>query len=161
MASAETSTMPQANVYPSQFPAPSHSTSGLINNVLTTATSIAFSDKIVITLSQAGRLSHWTHVSLASASADPMNPNPISSGDPENDLLPMSHLTATTVLGGTKREDEIVRQTLATTIASAILMKRPSESRLLVLGLGFENAVGTLTERALFDEAVGLVLEVL
>ncbi|KAM3423118.1 hypothetical protein BST61_g574 [Cercospora zeina] len=161
MASIGMDTLSQANVHPAPFPAPSHTALGLINNVPTTATSIAFSDKIVITLSQAGRLSHWTHVSLASDSADPMNPNPISSGDPENDLLPMSHLTATTVLGGTKREDEIVGQTLATTIASAILMKRPSESRLLVLGMGFENAAGTLTERALFDEAVGLVLEVL
>lgn len=73
----------------------------------------------------------------------------------------MSHLTATTVLGGTKREDEVVGQTLATTIASAILMKRPSEQRLLVVGLGLEDAAESLTGRAQFDEAVGLVLAVL
>lgn len=151
----------QANVFPASFPAPSRSTSGLVNDTLTTVTSIAFADKIIITLSQAGKLSHWAHVALASTSADPMNPNPVSSGDPENDLLPMSHLTATTVLGGTKREDEVVGQTLATTIASAILMKRPSEQRLLVVGLGLEDAAGSLTGRAQFDEAVGLVLAVL
>ncbi|KAI5367563.1 Putative proteasome assembly chaperone 3 [Septoria linicola] len=152
---------PQVSVYPSPFPAPSRTTSGLINNTLTTVSSIAFADKIVITISQAGKLSHWTHVSLASSSADPMNPTPISSGDPENDLLPMSHLTATTVLGGTKREDEVVGQTLATTIASAILMRRPSEERLLVVGLGLEDAARSLTGRTPFDQAVGLVLEVL
>lgn len=90
-----------------------------------------------------------------------MRPGPISSGSPENDLLPMSHLTATTVLGGTKREDEIVGQTLAATVASAILMRRPSEERLLVLGLGIENASEGLSGRAQFDEAIGLILQVL
>lgn len=73
----------------------------------------------------------------------------------------MSHLTATTVLGGTKRDDEVIGQTLATTIGSAILMKRQHEERLLVVGLGLEDAAGTMTGRTQFDEAVGLVLDVL
>jgi proteasome assembly chaperone 3 len=149
------------NVFPAPFPAAGSSTSGTINNTPTTVTSLAFADKILITISQDGKLSHWVHVPLASTSADPMNPTPMSSGNPENELLPMSHLTATTVLGGTKPGDEVVGQTLATTIASAILMKRPSEERLLVLGLGLENASTGLTGRTQFDEAVGLVLEVL
>lgn len=87
-----------------------------------------------------------------------MSSGPISSSDSENNLLPMSHLTATTVLGGTKREDEVIGQTLATTIASAILMKRPHEERLLVMGVGLQ---GGMADRAQFDEITGLVLEVL
>lgn len=90
-----------------------------------------------------------------------MNPGIIQSTSSEHSLLPMSHLTATTVLGGTKPEDEVVGQTLATTIASAVLMKSPGEERLLVFGLGIENAAERLTGRSEFDEVVGLVLEVL
>jgi len=79
--------------------------------------------------------------------------------DSENSLLPRGDLTATTVLGGTKREDEVVGQTLATTIASAILMKRGSEERLLVVGLGLERA--SEMGRKGFEETVGLVLDCL
>lgn len=78
---------------------------------------------------------------------------------PENDLLPRSDLTATTVLGGTKREEEVIGQTLGTTVASAVLMKRPSEERLLVLGLGLEDAASM--NRTVFEEIVGLVLDCL
>ncbi|KAK4506081.1 hypothetical protein PRZ48_004046 [Zasmidium cellare] len=149
------------NVHPSPYPAPSKSTSGTVNGRLTSVTSMAFADKILITITQAGKLAHWVHVPLSSASADPMNPGPLAGSGSEHDLLPMTHLTATTVLGGTKREDEVVGQTLATTIGSAILMKRSGEERLLVVGLGLEDAAGSLTGRAQFDEVVGLVLEVL
>lgn len=62
-------------------------------------------------------------------------------------------------MGGTKREDEVVGQTLATTIASAILVKRPSEERLLVVGLGLQNA--SQMGREGFEEVVGLVLDCL
>lgn len=142
------------------FPAASTSTSGIINDTVTDITSIGFADKILITISQAGRLSHWVHVPLSAASADPMNPGVLTSAS-ENSLLPLSHLTATTILGGTKREDEVVGQTLATTIASAILMKKPTEERLLVLGLGIDSAATSLTNRSQFDEVIGLVLQVL
>lgn len=153
-----TTAAPQVNVYPSPFPAPSKSASGIIDDTLTEVSSIIFSDKILITVSQAGKLAHWVHVPLSKASADPMSSGPVSSYDPENRLLPMSHLTATTVLGGTKRDDEIVGQTLATTIASAILVKRPHEERLLVLGVGLQSG---MAGRAQFDEITGLILEVL
>ncbi|CAK4029984.1 Hypothetical predicted protein [Lecanosticta acicola] len=151
----------QANVFPAPYPAASKTTSGLVNGRLTNITSMAFSDKIVITITQAGKLAHWVHVPLATISADPMNPGHVSNGASENSLLPMSHLTATTVLGGTKRDDEVIGQTLATTIGSAILMKRQHEERLLVVGLGLEDAAGSMTGRAHFEEAVGLVLHVL
>lgn len=149
------------DVQPAPFPAPSKTSSGVANDRLTTVSSISFTDKLLITVSQAGKLAHWVHVPLATAAADPMNPGNMnfSNSDPENALLPRSDLTATTVLGGTKREDEVVGQTLATTIASAVLMKRPNEERLLVLGLGLENA--RITGRQGFEEVVGLVLDCL
>ena len=96
---------------------------------------------------------------MASTSTDPFNPGLFPSHDAENELLPMSHLTATTVLGGTKRDEEIVGQTLATTIASAVLIKRPAEERILVLGLGIKG-LGSFG-REQFNEVVGLILEVL
>lgn len=161
MAAATEVSQPQVSAYASPYPAPSKSTSGTVNGRLTSVSSIGFSDNILITISQAGKLAHWVHVPLSTASVDPMNPGPLAGSGSENDLLPMTHLTATTVLGGTKREDEVVGQTLATTIGSAILMRRSSEERLLVVGLGLEDAAGSLTGRAQFDEMVGLVLEVL
>ncbi|KJX94064.1 hypothetical protein TI39_contig4221g00003 [Zymoseptoria brevis] len=155
-----TSTLPAPTAFPSPFPVPSKSTCGHINGVLTEVSSMVFSDKILITISQAGKLAHWVHVPLATATADPLS-GPISNSSSENELLPMSHLTATTVLGGTRRDDEIIGQTLATTIASALLVKRPQEERLLVIGAGWVNAAETLTGRAQFEEVLGLVLEVL
>ena len=71
----------------------------------------------------------------------------------------MTHLTATTVLGGTKRDEEVVGQTLATTVGSAILIKRPQEERMLVLGLGL-NGMAEMG-RTEFDAVVGLVFECL
>ena len=49
--------------------------------------------------------------------------------------------------------------TLATTIASAILVKRSSESRMLVVGLGVKG-LGSLGREG-FEEVVGLVLDCL
>ncbi|KAK6398945.1 hypothetical protein LTR65_000502 [Meristemomyces frigidus] len=149
------------DVHPAPFPAASKSSSGVATNLVTTVSTVSFSDKLLITISQAGKLAHWVHVPLATASADLMNPGGMQyhSMDSENALLPRHDLTATTVLGGTKREDEIVGQTLATTLASAILMKRPREERLLVVGLGLQDASGM--GRSGFEEIVGLVLDCL
>lgn len=131
----------------------------MAHNLLTTVSTIIFTDKILMTISQAGKLSHWVHVPLATSKSDPMNPGHFPADSSESALLPRSDLTATTIMGGTKREDEVVGQTLATTIASAILVKRPSEERLLVVGLGLQNA--SQMGREGFEEVVGLVLDCL
>jgi len=157
--------MEPLNIQPTTFPAPSKFNSGLANNFPTTVTSLTFTDKLLITISQAGALSHWVHVPLSTASADQMNPGAqfpsasIDDEDTESSLLPRRDLTATTVLGGTKREDEVVGQTLATTIATAVLMQRPRDERLLVLGLGLKDA--SRMKRQGFEEVVGLVLDCL
>jgi proteasome assembly chaperone 3 len=143
------------------FPAHTRCIRRTVNDIITEATAISFADKIMIMISQAGKLSHWIHVPLANSSSNPMDPGPLLTMDSENSLLPMTHLTATTVLGGTRRDDEVLGQTLATTIASAVLTKRPSEERLLIVGLGLEKGAETMAGRAEFEELIGIVLDVL
>lgn len=123
---------------------------------------MSFADKILITITSpasGNKFPHWVHVPLASSSStmDPAMMSTTASGNSDNSLLPRSDLTATTVLGGTKREEEVIGQTLATTVASAILVKRPNEERMLVLGLGLQRSIG----KEGFEELVGLLLNVL
>lgn len=151
--------MATPDVRPVPFPAPAKTSSGPVKGIQTTVTCTQFSDKVLLAISQAGKLAHWVHVPLATTNTDPMNPGVFHNHDTTNELLPMTHLTATTVLGGTRRDDEIVGQTLATTIGSAILMQRPQEERMLILGLGLIGA--SEMGRDGFDAVVGLVLECL
>jgi len=55
------------------------------------------------------------------------------------DLLPLPHLTATTILGGGDPELNTLGQLLATQIASTIAASTPEEKRLLVVGLGLRR----------------------
>ena len=78
--------------------------------------------------------------------------------DPASDLLPMHHLTATTILGGTVPELDVLGQTLATQVASAIKTRDDRETRMVVGGMGLDkNMVG----REEFSELVGLLLQVI
>jgi proteasome assembly chaperone 3 len=70
----------------------------------------------------------------------------------------MHHLTATTILGGTIPELEVLGQTLATQIASAIKTRDAREARMVVVGMGLEKKMSAREE---FSELVGLVLNVL
>ncbi|KAH0543374.1 hypothetical protein FGG08_002330 [Glutinoglossum americanum] len=73
----------------------------------------------------------------------------------DDSLLPMTHLTATTVLGGTgSSEREILGQLYATQIASAIALRNPEETRMLVLGLGLQKVD---IERETFFDMMDLV----
>ena len=56
-----------------------------------------------------------------------------------SELLPMSDLTATTILGASGTERDTMAQLFATQIASAMATKHPTEERLLVLGVGLKN----------------------
>jgi proteasome assembly chaperone 3 len=75
-----------------------------------------------------------------------------------SDLLPNHQLTATTILGGTIPELEVLGQTLATQIASAIKTRDSRELRTVVVGAGLDKSMKGRDE---FSELVGLVLEVL
>lgn len=160
---------PTPTLHRAPFPAASKTSTTTINNTLLTATRLSFTDKLLLTLSpSSGKLSHWVHVPLAT-SANPMDPSfntpSNSAGADPNALLPRPDLTATTVLGGTKGGEEVLGQTLATTLASAVLHRSPTEERMLVLGMGLQDVVagaeGEEDEEEWFQEVVGLCLEVL
>ena len=77
---------------------------------------------------------------------------------PSSDLLPNHKLTATTILGGTIPELDILAQTLATQIASAIKTRDAREERTVVLGTGLDKS---MSAREPYSELVGLLFEVL
>ncbi|KAF2218754.1 hypothetical protein BDZ85DRAFT_207434 [Elsinoe ampelina] len=144
------------------YPAKSRTAVADIADISTSVTSVSFTDRILLTVAQSGRVSHWVHVPLARGAASEMlalsQPPTYSGEGPESSLLPLTQLTATTVLGGTKEEFEVVGQTLATTVASAILMRNGEERRTLVLGLGLAKADWGRSD---FDGLVGLCLDVI
>ena len=76
--------------------------------------------------------------------------------DAESNLLPLSHLTASTILGGTLPGMNTIGQLCATQIASAVLARNPEERRLLVVGLGLQNVI---TDRSAFFDLVELVMK--
>ena len=83
------------------------------------------------------------------------NGNSENEEDVESDLLPRSHLTATTILGGTESEMNTVGQLCATQIASAVLARDSEERRLLVVGLGLQSAK---LDRSAFFDLVELIM---
>ncbi|KAL8682861.1 MAG: hypothetical protein Q9186_001107 [Xanthomendoza sp. 1 TL-2023] len=111
---------------------------GYIDGVLTDVMSTSFSDKIMITITQNGRLAQWIHVPL-----DVVNPSAadqyIPSATGEDSLLPMTHLTPKTLLGGANQERETIGQLYAAQIASLIASKDPQEKRTVVIGLGLSK----------------------
>ena len=72
----------------------------------------------------------------------------------DDNLLPMPHLTATTILGGSTPERETVGQLYATQIASAIALQNPEESRSVVVGMGLRDCN---TSRESFFDVLHLV----
>jgi proteasome assembly chaperone 3 len=68
----------------------------------------------------------------------------VIAGAPETDdddsLLPLTHLTPTTLLGGTVPEREAAGQLLAVQIASIITTRNKDEGRMIVCGLGLKSA---------------------
>lgn len=142
------------------FPAGTKQAARMIDGIPTDCTVISFADKIVITLTQDGRLAQWVsphsplipfyflslllilaatlqfHVPL-----DGYHPGLLEakSADDEDGLLPLSHLTPTTLLGGTVPEREALGQTVAVQLASVLAMKRKEEGRMVVVGLGLKQ----------------------
>lgn len=51
--------MAEADQRQEAFPAPSKHATGLVNGVDTEVSSVSFSDRILITISQEGRLAQW------------------------------------------------------------------------------------------------------
>ncbi|KAF1989181.1 hypothetical protein K402DRAFT_411223 [Aulographum hederae CBS 113979] len=133
----------EQDVTPTPYPALTRSASGKVSGIQTDVTSIAFADKILITISQGGRLAQWVHVPLDISTDTEERHSSLAFDDdigPPSDMLPMAHLTATTVLGSANSERETVGQLCATQIASAIATKDATEKRTVVIGLGLEKS---------------------
>ncbi|KAJ9642056.1 hypothetical protein H2199_005271 [Coniosporium tulheliwenetii] len=81
---------PDSPVVPSPYPARSKTLSGDINGIPTSILYMSFSDKILVTISQRGRLAHWVHVPLDSPTAlDPSTqPSYTSYNDADSDEAP-------------------------------------------------------------------------
>lgn len=57
----------------------------------------------------------------------------------DDDLLPLPHLTPTTLLGGTVPERDHTGQLVAVQIASAIASRDKEETRMMMVGLGLRE----------------------
>ncbi|KAI4244687.1 MAG: hypothetical protein L6R40_002891 [Gallowayella cf. fulva] len=131
--------MPAPTTVPAtSYPATTKQAAGYIDGILTDVMTTSFSDRIMVTITQNGRLAQWIHVPL-----DVFNPSatdqylPPAAG--EDSLLPMTHLTPKTLLGGAAQERETIGQLYAAQIASLIASKDPQEKRTVVLGLGLSK----------------------
>jgi proteasome assembly chaperone 3 len=73
-------------------------------------------------------------------------------------LLPSTHLTPKTLLGGGGEDRETLGQLYAAQIASHISLRSPDDRRILVLGLGLAKID---TEREAFFDLIDLAQKVL
>ncbi|KAN0102676.1 hypothetical protein V8E51_010989 [Hyaloscypha variabilis] len=129
-----------------RFPAPSKQAAGLVNGTPTDVSSVYFGDKILITISQEGRLSQWIQVPLSSAS-----PTTFDTALPSDneDMLPLGHLTPKTLLGAGGEQRETLGHLYASQIASVIATRNPDETRTVVVGLGLQKV--DMEREAFFD----------
>lgn len=146
------------------YPASTTTATAIIAGILTTATRIAFSDRILITIVQEGRLAQWLQVPLDTSNptaGDPyFTPATSMSVEEQDGLLPSSHFEPKALLGaasGTGRET--LGHLYSSQIASAVKQKEPGEQRTLVLGLGLVKA--EVNDREMFSAIVDLILQVL
>ncbi|KAL7625138.1 hypothetical protein AAE478_004352 [Parahypoxylon ruwenzoriense] len=145
--------MDASRVVEEPFPARSKSAIGPIDGIPTEASVLFFSDKILVTLSQEGRLSQWIQVPLSAPSAATVDMALANAN-----LLPMSHLTPKTLLGGGGEERESLAQLYAVQIASYIARRDSDEHRTLVVGLGLKNLK---PDREAFFDVLELIQKVL
>ncbi|KAL8964497.1 MAG: hypothetical protein Q9197_006906 [Variospora fuerteventurae] len=135
------------------YPASTKQAAGHIDHLLTDVTCTSFSDKIMVTITQEGHLAQWIHVPLSVS-------NPTSTGQylptatSQDSLLPMTHLTPKTLLGGSNPQRETIGQLYATQIASIIATKNPHEKRTVLVGLGLSKFE---VSRLVFYDTIDLV----
>ncbi|KAI0457089.1 hypothetical protein F5B21DRAFT_501788 [Xylaria acuta] len=136
------------------FPAASNCATGQVDGVSTEATALFFADRILVTLCQEGRLSQWViQVPLSAPS-----PAAVDMALANESLLPMSHLTPKTLLGGGGEERESLAQLYAVQIASYVARRDADERRTLVVGLGLQRL---RSDREAFFDVLELIQKVL
>ncbi|EJP68695.1 uncharacterized protein BBA_02697 [Beauveria bassiana ARSEF 2860] len=118
------------------YPARSQKVNGVVNGTPTEVMSTSYSDRILVTVSQEGRLSQWVQVPLTPSAAGSVDMTlPAAS----HGLLPSTHLTPTTLLGGGGEERETIGQLYAAQIASFLSLRYPDDRRTLVVGFGLKT----------------------
>ncbi|KAF3921533.1 hypothetical protein AA313_de0201721 [Arthrobotrys entomopaga] len=133
------STVPGAPLQPYSTPYPifTRNESKDINSISTTATVLGFADKIIITISQSGRLSQWFQVPLDAAHPAFLEAKSTTDDD---GLLPLTHLTPKCLLGASTPERQAQGQLYAVQLASLLAMRNIRETRTVLIGLGFDEA---------------------
>ncbi|KAK6365629.1 hypothetical protein LTS17_011015 [Exophiala oligosperma] len=140
------------------FPAPTKQVTGKINGTKTDVMYMSFADKILITITQNGRLSQWVTVPLLSDNPTQTDPYFQTTRSDEDSLLPSARFTPRVLLGAGGSDRETMGQVYASQIANAIVTKSPEESRSLMLGLGLAKVE---LDRDVFLQIIDLVLSVL
>ncbi|EXJ62505.1 hypothetical protein A1O7_02943 [Cladophialophora yegresii CBS 114405] len=140
------------------FPAPTKQVAGEINGVKTDVMYMSFADKIMITVTQNGRLGQWVTVPLFSDNPTQSDPYFQTNQYGDDGLLPSSRFSPRTLLGAGGTDREAMGQLYASQIAHAIVTKSPEESRALMLGLGLAKVE---MDRDVFLQIIDLVLSVL
>ncbi|OAA66960.1 hypothetical protein SPI_01536 [Niveomyces insectorum RCEF 264] len=134
--------MADAVVHNASYPAKSNKVTGPVNGLHTEAEVIYFADKIMVLVSQGGRLAQWVQVPLAApsaASVDAALPPGLTgngSGGGSGSLLPSTHLTPRTLLGAGGEARETFGQLVAAQIGSLLALRDATEQRTLLVGLG-------------------------
>ncbi|EFE38367.1 hypothetical protein TRV_07025 [Trichophyton verrucosum HKI 0517] len=158
-------------------PASTKQAAGVVGGQPTNVMVVSFQDRILVTITQNGRLAQWVRNTLMNDKAIfllvltvvAQLHVPIESPDPaadfqtltsnqEDALLPRPEFNATPLLGGRSGDWEVVGQLYACQIATAIAAKSPEEKRLLVVGLGLETPD---IDRDIYLGIVDLVLQCL
>ncbi|AEO63302.1 uncharacterized protein THITE_2108349 [Thermothielavioides terrestris NRRL 8126] len=143
------------DVRPEPFPAPSKRTVGPVNGIATEVESVSFSDKIMIMISQGGRIAQWIQVPLSAPSSASVDMALPGAG---LGALPSVHLTPKTLVGVGSEERETLGHLYASQIASHLALRDPNEKRTLLLGLGLDTVEGGGDA---FYDLLELVLQVL
>jgi proteasome assembly chaperone 3 len=162
------------------FPAPTKQVAGEVNGVKTDVMHMSFADKIMITVTQNGRLSQWVctlsqrghpvylsclKLTWEKVTVPLLSDNPTQS-DPyfqtlrseDDSLLPSARFSPRILLGAGGSDREAMGQLYASQIANAIVTKSPEESRPLMLGLGLAKVD---VDRDVFLQIIDLILSVL
>ncbi|EFX04521.1 hypothetical protein CMQ_1449 [Grosmannia clavigera kw1407] len=122
------------------YPAPSSKVLGTVNGIPTEVEVISFTDKIMVLISQGGRLAQWIEVPLSApsaASVDAALPAGLR-GSSGPDLLPSTHLTPKTLFGAGGQARETFGQLVAAQVGSLLALRDATDSRTVVVGLGLE-----------------------
>ncbi|MCJ1439727.1 MAG: hypothetical protein MMC23_000208 [Stictis urceolatum] len=133
---ADLSQLENLNVPAPSYPCKTKQASATVAGVPTDVVINGFSDKIMVMVSQAGRLGMWLQVPLNPTS--PAHGNTLPSAD-DDDLLPLTHLTPQPLLGAANSVRQTTGQLLAAQIASTISARNPDEGRSILVGLGLEK----------------------